>query len=106
IWTMLQARRGDTLVLISTSYLDETAACDRLVYLDGGRVVASGTPGELRAAAAVELYRVWGADARALARAARRLPYVADTDAAGHYARVEVPLGRTPGAPRVLRELA
>jgi ABC-2 type transport system ATP-binding protein len=106
IWAMLQARRGDTLTLLSTSYLDETASCDRLVYLDDGRVVASGTPAELRAATGVELYRAWGDAPRAIARAARRLPYVADAHAAGHYARVEVPLGRTPGSARVLHELA
>jgi len=106
IWTMLQARRADTLILLSTSYLDETAACDRLVYLDAGRVVASGTPAELRATAALELYRAWGDDARAIAVAARALPYVADAHAAGRYARVAVPLGRTPGAARVLVDLA
>ncbi len=106
IWSMLQARRTDTLILLSTSYLDETAACDRLVYLDAGRIVASGTPAELRAAAGLELYRAWGDDSRAIARAAHALPYVADAHAAGRYARVAVPAGRTPGAARVLAELA
>ncbi len=106
IWSMLQARRADMLILLSTSYLDETAGCDRLVYLDDGRVVASGTPAELRAAAALELYRAWGDDPRAIARAARALPYVATAHATGQYARVEVPLARTPGAPHVLGDLA
>src|SRR5947208_6867809 len=96
IWTMLQARRADTLILLSTSYLDETAACDRLVYLDAGRVVASGTPAELRAAASVELYRAWGEMPRTIAHDARALPYVATAHASGHYARIEVPCGRTP----------
>jgi ABC-2 type transport system ATP-binding protein len=106
IWAMLSERREDTLILISTSYLDETAACDRLIYLDDGRVVAAGTPAELRAATDLELYRVWSDAARVVARAARKLPYVATAHAAGHYARVEVPSRRTPGAPRVLRDLA
>jgi ABC-2 type transport system ATP-binding protein len=106
IWAMLTARRENTLILISTSYLDETAACDRLVYLDGGRIVASGTPGELRAAAALELYRAWGAPPRAIAGAARRLPYVAAAHATGCHARVEVALARSPGPARVLRDLA
>jgi ABC-2 type transport system ATP-binding protein len=106
IWSILQARREDTLILLSTSYLDETAACDRLVYLDAGRVVASGTPAELRTVAALELYRAWGPDPHAIARTARALPYVAEARATGAYARVEVPLARTPGAPHVLRELA
>ncbi len=106
IAAMLQARRHDTLILLSTSYLDETAACDRLIYLDGGRVVATGTPAELRAAAGLELYRAWGATPRAIAHAARQLPYVADAYSTGRFARVEVPLARTPGAPRVLHDLA
>jgi len=106
IATMLQTRRHDTLILLSTSYLDETAACDRLIYLDGGRVVASGTPAELTEGAGVELYRAWGPTPRAVAQAARRLPYVADAYTTGCFARVEVPLARSPGAPRVLRDLA
>jgi ABC-2 type transport system ATP-binding protein len=106
IWAMLQARRVDTLILLSTSYVDETTACDRLVYLDGGKIVASGTPAELRAGAGIELYRAWGSDPRALARAARGLSYVAAAHATGHYVRVEVPLRQTPGAARVLQDLA
>ena len=44
-----RARRAEhALVVLSTSYLDEAAHCDRLVYLDEGRVVATGTPAELR----------------------------------------------------------
>src|SRR5262245_14155928 len=39
IWSMLEAEKARALVWISTSYLDEAGACDRLVYLDGGRVL-------------------------------------------------------------------
>ena len=60
------------LILLTTSYLDEAAACERLVYLDAGRVVAFGTPAALRAAVPLELYRAWAEDPRALgARGAR-----------------------------------
>jgi ABC-2 type transport system ATP-binding protein len=106
IWSILRERQRTTLILISTSYLEEVAACDRLVYLDGGRVVALGTPEELRAGVSIELYRAWGDDPRAIARAARALPYVGEARAAGRFARIEVPRGRTPGVPRVLRDLA
>jgi ABC-type multidrug transport system ATPase subunit len=101
IWALLQARRTDTLILLSTSYLEEASACDRLVYLDDGRVVASGTPAELRAGIAVELYRAWGAEPRALAHAARQLPWVQAAHATAHFARIEVPRSRSPGADRV-----
>ncbi|MDX2167043.1 MAG: ABC transporter ATP-binding protein [Deltaproteobacteria bacterium] len=105
IWSMLRERRGRSLILISTSYLEEVEACDRLLYLDDGRVVAAGTPSELRAGVALELYRAWGDEPRAIAAAARRLPYVGEARATGRYARIEVPRARTPGAARVLADL-
>jgi drug efflux transport system ATP-binding protein len=105
IWAMLQRERSRALILMSTSYLDETAACDRLVYLDAGRVVAVGTPGELRARVPLELYRAWGDDPRAIARAARTLPYVDGARATGRFARVEVRRTATPGAARVVHDL-
>jgi ABC-2 type transport system ATP-binding protein len=106
IWELLAERRGRALVLLSTSYLDEAARCDRLVYLDRGRVVASGTPDELRASVAVELYRVWGEAPRVIARAARALDFPAAVRASGRYARVEVPTARSPGEAAALRALA
>jgi len=106
IWEMLAERRERVLVLLSTSYLDEAARCDRLVYLDEGRVVASGTPQELRADAGVALYRVWGAEPRALARAARALPWVGAVRGSGRYARVEVPAVRAPADGAALTALA
>ena len=102
---ILAARRGEALVLLSTSYLDEAAACDRLVYLDAGRVVATGTPAELRALVRVELYRAWAAEPRALAQAARALRYVVAVRASGRYARIDVAPERSPGAARVLTDL-
>lgn len=106
IWAILDGRRRDTLIVVSTSYLDEMTMCDRLVYLDEGRVVATGTPTELRASVGVELYRAWGEDPFAIARAARALPWVAETNASGDFARVEVATARTPGGGQVRRRLA
>jgi ABC-2 type transport system ATP-binding protein len=106
IWTILRERRARSLILISTSYLEEVEACERLIYLDAGRVVASGTPSELREGLAIELYRAWGDDPRAIAAAARALPYVDEVRASGRFARIEVPQPRTPGSARVLADLA
>src|SRR5262249_37685041 len=55
IWTLLVREREHALVLLSTSYLDEAAACDHLVYLDAGRVVAHGTPAALQAEAPLQV---------------------------------------------------
>jgi len=104
IWAMLERERTAALIIMSTSYLDEAEQCDRLVYLDAGRVVANGTPAELRAAVPLKLYRAWGDDPRAIARAARQLPYVAGARATGRFARVEVRRA-VPGADRVVHDL-
>lgn len=106
LWSMLEEAKSDALVVISTSYVDEAAACDTLAYLDRGRVVASGTPEALRGSTPLELYRAWGDDPRAIAHAARGLGFVAGARAAGRYARVEVRRDRTPGTAAVLRALA
>ncbi|NUR87469.1 MAG: ABC transporter ATP-binding protein [Nonomuraea sp.] len=52
-WGLIRAmrERGVTVVLV-THFMDEAEAlCDRIAVIDGGRVVALGTPGELVAAA-------------------------------------------------------
>jgi ABC-2 type transport system ATP-binding protein len=105
IWVMLAAAKARALVVMSTSYLDETAACDRLVYLDAGRVVAIGTPKELRASVSLELFRVWGEEPKTIARGARALPYVCATRACAGYARVEVVAERAPADGAVLSDL-
>jgi ABC-2 type transport system ATP-binding protein len=42
-------RRGVT-VLISTPYMDEASRCNRVAFMDGGRILAQDTPDALRAA--------------------------------------------------------
>jgi ABC-2 type transport system ATP-binding protein len=106
IWQLLVEASARALVMLSTSYLDEAEQCGRLAYLDEGRVIATGTPAELRARVPLELYRVWGDDARAIAAAARGLPYVAGARATGPCARVEVRRPDSPGSAAVLDELA
>ncbi len=106
ILALLGLRRRQALILMSTSYLEEAEAAERLVYLDDGRVVAEGTPAALRARVRRELYRAWGDDPQALARAASGLPYVTAARPGGRFARVEVSRDGTPGPERVLGDLA
>ena len=88
---MLRSGAARALVVISTSYLDEAAACDRLVYLDAGRVVATRhAGGAARQRAARALSRL----GRRRARASRARPAPCPTSRArapaGRFARVEV----------------
>jgi len=106
IWTLLERAREHSLVVLSTSYLDEAADCDRLAYLDEGKVIATGTPDELRGRVALDLYRAWGDDTRAIASAARELAYVAGARATGPCARVEVRRDRSPGVEHVVHDLS
>src|SRR5256712_3249439 len=44
-------KRQGTTLLLTTHYMEEAAQlCDRLIIMDGGRIVAEGTPAELVAA--------------------------------------------------------
>ncbi|MFD3333096.1 ATP-binding cassette domain-containing protein [Streptomyces sp. NPDC058700] len=52
VWDHLRAlrdRHGSTL-FVTTHYLEEAENCDRIAIIDGGRVVAQGTPLALKAA--------------------------------------------------------
>lgn len=51
LWDEVRALRGGgTTVVLTTHYLDEAdALADRLCVMAGGRVIAEGTPGELKA---------------------------------------------------------
>lgn len=46
MWSLLKKQKGIT-VLFTTHLMDEAAEADRLTLLDGGAIVAAGTPGEL-----------------------------------------------------------
>lgn len=48
-WDLIHglAQRGTT-VFVTTHYMDEAEYCDRLALIDGGRIVALGSPTELR----------------------------------------------------------
>jgi ABC-2 type transport system ATP-binding protein len=45
-------------VIVTTHFMGEAEYCDRALILDGGRVLAQGTPAELRALAPMEVGRV------------------------------------------------
>ena len=105
IQELLAKAKERSLVIVSTSYLDEAESADRLVYLDDGRIVASGDPDEIRERVLHDLYRLWGDEPRALALASRSLPWVVTSRATGRFARVEVDRAVAPAKGEVIAAL-
>jgi ABC-2 type transport system ATP-binding protein len=69
LWSYLRdvrARNGTTIVLTS-HYLEEAEQADRICVIDAGRVVATGSPGELTGALANEYLEVDADDRQRLA---------------------------------------
>ena len=66
-WNLLgeTVARGMT-VLMTTPYLDEAERCDRVSLMHGGRIVADGTPAELRAACPGRIVELDASDPAAL----------------------------------------
>ena len=49
LWTMLEESRAEgRAVIFATSYMDEADASDRVLLLRDGKLIAEGSPGELR----------------------------------------------------------
>ena len=96
IWDLIheEAKRG-AAVLVTTHYMDEAERCHRLALLLGGRVLAQGTPQELKALAR-ERARFLFAQGLSL-EALRGLPDVLDAWPSGEgvrlIARPSFPLG-------------
>jgi len=105
LWNLFTAARASALVVTSTSYLEEAAACDILVCLDRGQVLACTSPTALPDALAVECYRAWTDATGAVVAAARTLPYVGSLRPRAAHVRIDVPVERSPGPDAVLRDL-
>jgi ABC-2 type transport system ATP-binding protein len=106
IWSILVDAAQTALVVVSSSYVDEAERADRLVYLDAGRVVADGTPQALRRANPARLYRAWGDDTRAIARAARALRFATSVRPMARFVRIEVDAAGAPDTAEVRSTLA
>jgi len=75
VWGIVRAMSsGGTTVLLSTQYLDEAdRLADRLAVIDNGKVIAEGTPGELKNSVGSGVLRVRLRESEARSRAERVL---------------------------------
>lgn len=59
LWQILaEFRRQGTTIALSTSYMDEADRCDRIAFLDRGRLIAVGRPDDLRAKAQGKVHSI------------------------------------------------
>jgi ABC-2 type transport system ATP-binding protein len=104
IWTYLRGLReqaGVTLFM-TTHYMDEAEECDRIAIIDGGRIVALGTPSELKALVGGDVVTVATADNVTAAAEIKNL-FGLEPVASDGSIRVEVPDG-AGFVPRLVRE--
>ena len=89
---------------MTTHYMDEAEFCDRIAIIDQGKIVALGSPNELKARVGGDVITVTSADSGATAAEIQQrfslTPLVDDGTL-----RIEVPDGAT-FLPRLVRELS
>lgn len=79
LWRLLgEARDAGTAIILTTPYMDEAGRCDRVAFLAGGRVLASGTPEDLAGRVAGRVFRLQADD---IGAAGRRLAGLTDIKA-------------------------
>src|SRR5262249_19638508 len=77
-------------IFMTTHYMDEAEYCDRIAIIDAGRIVAMGTPSELKATVGGDVVTITAADATAAAEAVRTA-FAIDATVDNGAVRVEVP---------------
>ena len=68
IWEFIAELKKNTgiTVFMTTHYLEEAEFCDRIAIIDLGRIIVSGTPGELKAGLHGDTLKLSAADPKAL----------------------------------------
>ena len=74
---------GGVAVLISTPYMDEAARCHRVGFMSHGKIIAEGTPLQLRGRLADRVLELRGSPLRLLRQIAQQDPDVEDVRAFG-----------------------
>jgi ABC-2 type transport system ATP-binding protein len=109
LWGHIRSLRDshDTTVFLTTHYLDEAdALCDRILVIDYGRIVAEGTPSELKAQVSGDGVEVGVAEQHVgtTAEIAGKLPDAHEISTVDSTVRFRVPRGDT-AMPELLRAL-
>jgi ABC-2 type transport system ATP-binding protein len=105
IWTHLNELRGKkgVTIFMTTHYMDEAEYCDRIAIIDRGRIVALGTPDELKAKVGGDVVTITSSQTDAAAHEIEEKLGVTPSRDNGAL-RMEVPDGKK-FVPRLVREL-
>lgn len=108
LWDMVRGLVADgTTVLLTTQYLDEAdALADEIAVIDHGRVIANGTPDELKAKTGAQSLQVRPAEEEHLPLVVTILREVSGTDPDVRGQLVTVPVTDPAAMPVVVRRLA
>jgi ABC-2 type transport system ATP-binding protein len=102
LWTHIRALRDqrDGTILLTTHYLEEAdALCDRILIIDHGKIVASGTPAELKRRISGDLVTFEVDDVARAADLLRGLSDARDVTTVERGLRVTVDRGETQALP-------
>ena len=107
IWDLIYALQGRGATLfVTTHYMEEAERCNRIGFIHSGRLVALGTPAELKTSKMeAEVLRLSGPDLYGIYRALRELPIVLDVTIYGNEVHAVVK-DAASGAPTLERHLA
>ncbi len=105
-WRLIIAllQRESIAVLVSTPYMDEAIRCTRIGFMRNGRVIAEGTPAELRARYAGRILELAGEPQALLTSVAKADPDVESLQRFGNRLHAQVRAGQTEAVAARLRE--
>ena len=102
-WDLIhELAAGGTTILVSTHYMEEAESCDRLAFLNRGRLIALDTPRRLRESMPEPLIRVRTADPVAVVAQLAADPEVIDAALFGREIHVVLDPGVAEASERVL----
>jgi ABC-2 type transport system ATP-binding protein len=105
IWTHVKELRDSkgVTIFMTTHYMDEAEYCDRIAVIDKGKIVALGTPDELKSMVGGDVVTITSSQPDAAAREIKEILGVTPSREDGTL-RMEVPDGKA-FVPRLVREL-
>jgi ABC-2 type transport system ATP-binding protein len=96
----------DVAVILSTPYMDEAARCSRVGFMRNGRVIAEGSPSQLRAKLEGRILEMQGRSLPALREASGKIMGVEDVRAFGDRLHLRVAAGQAESVLKALNSSA